>query len=323
MQNGRTTCGPACFRAGFICALALLACAVSACGQKSNAQNSNAQNSNTQNSNVQSNTGQNEPIVNWADGKLVIDGKEFKLSHAYATIEYDPFDEGEYKIRVLLSEQPVAQDILDDHTAFMNMKKDAKNHAIEIDIDKQRKVTWIGLWGLGQLSGLEYPFEPVVVNEKMVEGRLFTAKAEKLFEKQYQYDAKFKSTVRVDPIKSFVTASTGKPLAADGGEPGRAYLDYQTAIRTAKGSEALDKFYSKEALKQLNADPKLKDLVMEMQKGSQLEEIKIVNGLIDGDKATLSVEGKREGERNVRGKVNMHLEEGRWKVGAQAFKSGD
>jgi hypothetical protein len=299
----------------FTCALV---CAISACGQTGNAQKNN-----TQNSNIQSNTGQNAPVAEWADGKLVIDNQTFKLSHAYATIENDPFDENEYTIRVLLSEKPISQAILDDHTALMNMKKDPNNHAMEIDIDQQRKVTWIGLWGLGQVSGLEYPFEPVVFNEKMVEGRLFTNKAETISEKKWQYDARFKSSVRVDPNKSFVTASTGKPLGAGGGEPGKAYSDYQKAIRAAKGADDLDRFYNKAVLKERNANPEMKALVLEMEKGSLLEELKIVSGFIDGDRATLSIEGKRAGESNLRGKVNLSREDGQWKIGAQAFRSGD
>ena len=66
-----------------------------------------------------------EPVVSWADGNLTIDGQAFKLNHAYATIENDPFDENEFTIRVLLSEQPISKDVLDDPTALMDMKKEA------------------------------------------------------------------------------------------------------------------------------------------------------------------------------------------------------
>lgn len=285
--------------------------------------NAPVQNGNAQNNNALSKNAANEPAVNWAEGSLIIDGQTFKLNHAYATLDSDPFSENKYTIRVLLSEQPISQDILDDHTALMNMKKDATNHAMEVDIDEQRKVTWIGLWGLGQVSGLEYPFEPAVFNDHLVEGRMFTAKEEMVFDKKWQYDVKFKSSVRADPYQSFVTASTGKALPEDGGEPGKAYLDYQAAIRTAKGSGDLDRFYSKPVLKDRNANPELKELALEMEKGSLLEDVKIVGGFIDGEKATLSIEGKRKGESNLRGKVNLHLEDGQWKIGAQAFRGGD
>src|SRR6185295_17054802 len=110
-------------------------CATSACTQNRTTQNSNAQTGNTPGKNAA-----NEPVVNWAEGNLIIDGKSFKLNHAYATMDRDAFDENKYTIRVLLSEQPISQDILDDHTALMNMKKDATNHAMEVDIDEQLKV---------------------------------------------------------------------------------------------------------------------------------------------------------------------------------------
>jgi hypothetical protein len=301
----------------FVLAVGLMF-ATSACTRNAPVQNGNAQNSGTVSKNAA-----NEPAVNWAEGNLIIDGQTFKLNHAYASLDSDPFSENKYTIRVLLSEQPISKDVLDDHTALMNMKKDANSHAMEVDIDEQHKVTWIGLWGLGQVSGMDYPFEPAVFNNQLVEGRLFTAKAETVFDKKWQYDVKFKSSVRVDPYQSFVTASTGRPLAADGGEAGKAYLDYQAAIRTAKGPGDLDRFYSKPVLKDRNANPELKELAMEMEKGSLLEDIKIVGGFIDGEKATLSVEGKREGESNLRGKVNLHLEDGQWKIGAQAFRGGN
>jgi hypothetical protein len=296
--------------------LAGLICATSGCSPNP------AQNSNSQSNSAASKTA-NEPVVSWAEGSLIIGDQTYKLNHAYATMENDPFTENEYTIRVLLSEQPIGQEILDDHTALTSMKTDAKNHAMEIEIDEQRKVKWIGIWGLGQVSGMEYPFEPVVFTEQMIEGRLFIAKAETVFDKKWQYDAKFKSSVRVDPLTSFLTASTGQPLVADGGEAGKAYLEYQAAIRTAKGPGDLDKFYSEPVLKDRNANPELKELAMEMEKGSVLEDIKIVGGFVAGDKATLSLEGNREGEGKLRGKVNMHRENGQWKIGAQAFRGGD
>jgi hypothetical protein len=302
-------------------ALTLLAVVLS-CGTSACTRNTTVQNSNNQNNSTVSKTAANE-TVNWAEGNLIVDGQTFKLNHAYATMDRDPFSDNKYTIRVLVSEQPISQDIRDDHTALMDLKKEAKNHAMEIDIDEQLKVTWIGLWGLGQVSGLEYPFEPVVFNDQLVEGRLFTAKPETVFDKKWQYDVKVKSSVSVDPYQSFVTASTGRALAEDGGEPGKAYLDYQAAIRTAKGPGDLDRFYSKPVLKDRNANPELKELAMEMEKGSLLEELKIVGGFIAGEKATLSIEGKREGERNLRGKVNLHMEDGQWKIGAQAFRGGD
>lgn len=291
-------------------------CATFGCSQ-STTQNGNAPNNNAVGKAA------NEPVVSWAEGNLIIGDQTYKLNHAYATLENDPFNENEYTIRVLLSEQPISQEALDDHTALMNLKKDAKNHAMEIDIDHERKVRWIGLWGHGQVSGTEYPFEPVVFNERMVEGRLFTAKPDTVFDKKWQYDAKFKSSVKVDPLTSFLTASTGQPIAADGGEPGKAYLEYQAAIRTAKGPGDLDRFYSEPVLKDRNANPELKELAMEMEKGSVLDDIKIVGGFVAGDKATLSLEGKQEDEGNLRGKVNMHRENGQWKIGAQAFRGGD
>jgi hypothetical protein len=319
MHNGRATRSYESFRTTFICVLALFAgaliCATSACSQSKVAQDNSAQGNASRDKPAQP-----EPVVNWADGNLVTDNQTFKLNHAYATIELDPFDENEYTIRVMLSEQPISQEIMDDHTALMNMREGGSNHGLEIDIDHERKVTWIGVWGIGQVSGLEYPFEPAVFTDKMVEGRLFTTKPETTLGKKWQYDARFKSTVRTDPNRAFVTPPAGKPLAADGGEPGRAYLDYLAAVRAAKRPEDLDGFYSEAVLKELNANPEMKELVLEMEKGSDLEERKIVGGLIDGDKATLSIEAKGEGERNVRGKVNLHLEDGRWKLGAQAFK---
>ncbi|HEX5736361.1 MAG TPA: hypothetical protein VF131_26255 [Blastocatellia bacterium] len=324
MHNGRTTRRRESFRTTFIktasiCALALFAgaliCATSACSRNEVAQDNSAQGNAGPNKPAQP-----EPVVNWADGNLTIDNQTFKLSHAYATIEHDPFNESEYTIRVLLSEQPISQDTLDDQAALMSMKKGESNHALEIDIDHEQKVTWIGVWGLGQVSGLEYPFEPAVFTDKMVEGRLFLAKPETILDKKWQYDARFKSTVRKDPNLAFITAAEGKPLASDGGEPGRAYMDYLAAIPAAKAPGDLDGFFSRAVLKELNADPGMKELVLEMEKGSELEERRIVGGFIAGDKATISIEAKGDGGRDVKGKVNLHLEDGRWKIGAQAFK---
>ena len=52
-----------------------------------------------------------------------------------------------------------------------------------------------------------------------------------------------------------------------------------------------------------------------------LQDMKIVSGFVDGDKATLSIEGKQEVEGSLRGKVNLHREEGQWKIGAQSFRA--
>src|SRR5687767_7313777 len=69
-------------------------CATAGCAQRT-----------TENTNTTAKTAAaSEPVVSWAEGNLTIDGQTFKLTHAYATIEHDPFNENEFTIRVLLSE---------------------------------------------------------------------------------------------------------------------------------------------------------------------------------------------------------------------------
>ena len=120
---------------------------------------------------------------------------------------------------------------------------------------------------------------------------------------------------------SVTTLSGGQPLPADGGAPGKAYLQALEKIRGAKNFAELVEVWQSIATAEFAANMKseLTALPAEQQdfifrKFRPPDNLRIVSGLIKDSKATLRIAGTN-GANKYSEVVNMHLENGQWKVG--------
>lgn len=109
----------------------------------------------------------------------------------------------------------------------------------------------------------------------------------------------------------------GQPLPPDGGEPGKVYLAYNTAL--AKGDfDALVKSLDRKNSNWLQDRRKrddFKDTFHQLQMTYLLLQPKINQAFVKGDKATLFVSGDDTDRHATEFIVFLHQEDGMWRVG--------
>jgi hypothetical protein len=121
-------------------------------------------------------------------------------------------------------------------------------------------------------------------------------------------------------------AGTGQLLPAGGGEPGKALVQYMTALANARTFEETMRVIlnSKASTNtQINIDEAKMKTATATEKEITLDfvrtfiiiqDVKVTGGVIAKDRATLNVIGAQDKDE-VAGEVTMHLEGGQWKVG--------
>lgn len=108
----------------------------------------------------------------------------------------------------------------------------------------------------------------------------------------------------------------GKPLPADGGEPGKVYMQYCKAME-AGDFATLKKVMTAEEAKTLDI-PEFKQAFPMMQ-SMHAKEIKITGGTVDGTTATLQATGKDPSGKTSKGTVTLLMENKEWKVKEDAW----
>jgi hypothetical protein len=137
---------------------------------------------------------------------------------------------------------------------------------------------------------------------------------ESFFDQTYDFDLHF--DVAVTPLP-------GKPLPADGGEPGMAYRAWLAAV--AKGDiDMLRRLVDSEhSYRFPEDDPSdVKEAIKDARDGTPLQ-AEIARGLVDGDRALLWVEGADRDDIRRRGRVLMLREEGAWHFAEADLESAD
>jgi hypothetical protein len=114
-------------------------------------------------------------------------------------------------------------------------------------------------------------------------------------------------------------ALKGGALPADGGEPGKVYMEYIKVFE--KGDmQGLKKFVTEDRAKALD-DPEMKEMFPMMQ-SMQPKEIKITGGMMNTNDAILNVTGKNADGSKADGTVHMVLKDKEWKIEKESWKSG-
>ena len=131
------------------------------------------------------------------------------------------------------------------------------------------------------------------------------AEPDDFFGETYDFDLVFDAAVAPPP---------GKPLPADGGEPGKAYRAWTAAVakgdlpvlRTLVGGD-----YNGWRIKSDDQDD-VKAALKDLRDGTPVE-AKVLSGRIDGDNAVLWVEGKDRDDILRRGRVLLQRDGGGWR----------
>lgn len=171
----------------------------------------------------------------------------------------------------------------------------------------------------GQYKGLSYFFESgdgcalcynqavqstVTLAQGRVKGRLQIAKQED--------DVSFDVTVDV-PV---ATSDYGKPLPADGGEPGKVYAAFHRVLDGNDPAALAPILVQRLAVQLEDAGA---DVLAVLQDEHPTKSYKIIRGFVEEDRALLLVEGETT-TINVKTEVHLSREGGQWRIADEVLQ---
>jgi hypothetical protein len=259
-----------------------------------------------------------------ASGTMTVNGKVTPLKYAISRLKPNPFDKKKTDVVVLLSDVPVSADNFKDDFAMMRFTSKTEITGVMVEITDDKSIVSGTLYsplftkfgGSFSATGM-HVLKATTMNGTDVAGTLSIPKDEEFAGATYTYNASFHAspgTVTPPPAAS----KTAKPLPANGGPAGVAYLAY---VKTLKRGDlaGLRAAVSADRAKQLD-DPDFKKMIPMIQ-AMEPTNIRIISGSIDGDVATLLAKGK-DGDGTSDGTITMVKESGGWKVQKESWHSG-
>ncbi|MBI3813323.1 MAG: tetratricopeptide repeat protein [Nitrospinae bacterium] len=269
--------------------------------------------------------------INWAElsagsatGSFAINGKGIELKHVYALSQPNFFEDSKKDIAVLLTKEPVPDETLKNIGRLQDVAQDLHEWVLFL-IDENGKPIheWIDHPSLGEIrltsSGITYAkFIQKTFKEGIIEGAFITKEEEEFPTKhKYKINVQFKAAIlqakRPEPLPD---AKTGQKLPADGGEPGKAYMDFLKAMQEKNIAVIRTMSPPKIAKK---SDSELL-MVVELLDGMTPKDLKITEGYIKGDAAVLYVTGTEDGEKQY-GTIPLNKTGKHWIVGEQKWRN--
>jgi hypothetical protein len=263
--------------------------------------------------------------VGQAGGWMERKGKKTEFPHVIALNKTDLFgDSGERSL--LLSVKLVPDETLAEPVGLEQRLHREGIEFLRVGIDGKGEVQSVMApteEGSMSFSSNQWNLELVKKTASAIEGYLETLEESKEASEYPRFKIKFHAAIRKVGADEPVTAETGKPVAKDGGEPGKAYRDFAKALKNAKTIEELLPLRIAAMAKQLTSVPEShRSAMLGFLKQQAGEPLKIVGGFENEKQATLWVAGKQSGE-SVVGRVNVHREAGVWKLGMESFRMGN
>lgn len=254
-----------------------------------------------------------------AKGSLTVNGKTVKLTHAYATTKKNPFDAKKTDYYVVITDREVPEAAIHDEFEMLRAAKGLNGLSIQVTNPEKSVISGMiyspHFETMSQISATGvHELETTAFGPDRVAGKLWADGTQEFFRHTYTFNVTFDAPVMAKPKPA---ALKGTPLAAGGGEPGKAYDVYRKAM-IAGDMARLKKTVAAERAKQLD-DPKFKEMLPLIQ-GMQPKKVKITGGSVDGDTATLLVENLDE--KSSKGTITMVKEGGTWKLMKESWKSG-
>ncbi|MCM3873440.1 MAG: hypothetical protein ND895_22385 [Pyrinomonadaceae bacterium] len=273
-----------------------------------------------------------------ATGQLVVDGKVMKLNYAYALqSRLDLFEETNANFVItekLLPPEALKGANLQD---LLRAAHQAGNsHVISENFSTRGAPPSPQVWKMKDPQNAEsWDYDSLLhaevevsqLDAKAIDGKIYTKEPFKWFDHTYEVNVSFNAPLITsgDPMDGPVTVGTGKPLPAGGDDPGKAYLTFIQAVPTTKNLKELTQLLEASQAARVFAETKKSMTTVPADKEQATFEIlksllTIKDARVDGgfwtnDKATLWISGTDEGKK-ASARVNMHLENNLWKVGA-------
>jgi hypothetical protein len=252
-----------------------------------------------------------------ATGSFILDGTTYSIGSVLAKSDENPFDKTKKDILVLLTDQPVDEGDFDTLT-LDSLAEAGKIHGILVRLENQREVTGLNVLGVVQRSGnFVCGLDSTTYTDTRVAGKVFLNEPDESFGRQYTFDIEFDTTVKEEENTGILDAGTALPL--DGGEPGKAYREYEKAIQSGNPQE-LKKYLVPEQAKKLD-DP-LAANMLGLMKMMRAREVRIIQGFLQGDLATLTLEGTDAiSNGKTSGTARMRKVNGQWVLERESWSS--
>ena len=257
-----------------------------------------------------------------ATGKMTVGGKTTELHWAVARISKHPFNKNQTDVVVLISNIQVTPEQFNDLKSMFDLADSGRMTGIEVTIENKKIIGGQIYSPMFKLQGNSFSavgiheFEPTVFKGGDVAGKLSMTHESSFNHVAFTYETTFHA-IATAPKPPAEAKLEGTPLAAGGGDPGKAYLAY-TKILAGGNIAALQKAVSAARAKQMD-DPDFKQMFPLVQ-AMEPKKIKITGGAMDGDKATLTATGASDGAP-AKGTIEMVREGGAWKVDKESWKS--
>ncbi len=113
-----------------------------------------------------------------ATGAVTVNGRQFELRYAYASVQPGSFDARTEDVRVLLTDVPVDEPSQADTTALVRLARTGRLHGIEVVLDAKGEPMSGSLFldsfnGMASVSGV-HRFEPKALERSLISGRMFS-----------------------------------------------------------------------------------------------------------------------------------------------------
>lgn len=269
--------------------------------------------------------------INWTEvsagsaaGSFTINGKSIELKHVYALSQPNYFEESKKDVAILLTKEPIPEETLKNIGRLQEVSQELHEWVLFL-IDESGKPIheWIDHPSLGEMrltsSGItNAQFIQKTFKEDIIEGAFIT-KEEKEFPTGHKYkiNVQFKAAIlQAKHPEPLPDAKTGRKLPADGGEPGKAYMDFLKALQQKNLSVIRTMAPPKIAKK---SDSELL-MVVEFLDGMTPKDLKITEGYIKGEAAVLYVTGTEDGEKQY-GTIPLNKAGKHWIVGEQKWRN--
>ena len=264
-----------------------------------------------------------------ASGKLLLDGKSAGLAYAYAMAQPNTFEKNRTDIAVLITEIPLQDSALADLEDLADAARDIQGSSwVFFKIDDAGKPVFEMVYqpSLGEsrlmMSGFTHAeFTSKVLEKERIEGTFRTKKAEEFVGHTYELDVTFKAEVvqakKPDPLPDAVS---GKALPAGGGEPGKAYMAYHTALMKKDVAEV--RKFAPETVKGKKLSDKDLEEGIEFMALMTPPRPTIEKGFIsaNGERAVLYVTGMLENEKNY-ATIEMIKSGGGWRIHRESWSN--
>ena len=266
-----------------------------------------------------------EVKIGTASGSISIDGMSMKLNYAYAMAQPNTFEKEKTDIAVLLTEKPFPEEAFKDVEDLRDVGTRQQGWVYFEINDMQKPITEVAdhpsLGGQQlQMSGITRSgFVPKEFNKERIAGSFKTETAEKVFDHLYQVEVTFAAPIiQAKMPEPLPDAKTGKALPPDGGDPGKAYMNFVRAVhRKDIGT-----------IKQLAPSPEegFRYTDEELKAGIEFmaaltpKNTRITKGFVEKDKAVLYVTGTIEKEKQY-GTVEMMKKDGSWRVKKESWSN--